>query len=200
MKHPNHRFLISTLTLAATATGLTSSIVTNGGSGPSRLEPVAATLVTTEKKDITFSVCFDNDFEEEAPTAANKIADLIQRELEQSNLFSNVKLVTPEQAGPEHFEFQILQRGPSPDTRMLLGAIQFLSLTTLPVWMTADLDWKLTVHSAARAPYTLTSSQYARRTTWLPLLVAAPFFNVEDSAADITQRTVRYFLHETLNK
>lgn len=67
MKHPNHRFLISTLTLAATATGLTSCIVTNGGSGPSRLEPVAATLVTTEKKDITFSVCFDNDFEEEAP-------------------------------------------------------------------------------------------------------------------------------------
>ena len=64
----------------------------------------------------------------------------------------------------------------------------------------ADLDWKLTVHSAARAPYTLTSSQYARRTTWLPLIVAAPFFNVEDSATDITQRTVRYFLHETLNK
>ena len=111
-----------------------------------------------------------------------------------------MKLVTPEQAGPEHFEFQLLQRGTSPDTRVQLGVIQFLSLTTLPVWMTADLDWKLTVHSAARAPYTLTSSQYVRRTTWLPLIVAAPFFNVEDSATDITQRTARYFLHETLNK
>ena len=67
MRHPNHRFLISTLTLAATATGLTSYIVTNGGSGPSRQEPVAATLVTTEKKDITFSVCFDNDFRRRSP-------------------------------------------------------------------------------------------------------------------------------------
>lgn len=200
MKHPNHRLLISTLALAATATGLTSCIVTNGGSGPSRQEPIKATQACTEKKDITFSVCFNKDFEEDSPAAANKLADLIQGELEQSKLFNSVKLVTPEQAGPEHFEFEILQHGPAPDARMQLGAVQTLSLTTIPVWMTADLNWKLTVHSAAHAPYTLTSSQYIRRTTWLPLIFAAPFFNVEDSAADITQRTVRYFLQETLGR
>ncbi len=149
---------------------------------------------TTSMKDMTFSINFTNEMGGDSSYQPEKLIKTMQAKLMDTGLYRSVTY-TPHTISNNHYTFTINIHGIGKGQRAALGFIHGLSLFTLPVWYTQEMDVRLDINNGGKK-LALATDQYARTYMWAPFILASPFANRGTATENTVERFVAFFCHE----
>ncbi len=146
---------------------------------------------------VTFSVFRNNSFvntPNKAWVSEEQIVTSIQDKLVESGLFSDVRHVELEQAGPRHLHFDVNLYGSMEPTTAFLSC---LTCTAFPTAMVLNMNTTMTLFSHGR-PRTRRQTQHTNTDIiWLPFAIVTPFYyNHRTGRNQMLEGTMNYFLQE----
>lgn len=180
------------ITLTAASIVLTSCMVTSGSRDASY--DFVPSYNTTATKDITFSVAFNNEMQGDSSYQLEELINTIREKLMDTGLYRSVTY-TPHTVSSNHYTFTIRVHGIGKTQRFCLGFIHGLSLYTLPVWFTQEMDVRLDVTNGGNS-LAMATDQYARTYMWAPFVFTMPFANRSTATEDTVERFIAFFCHE----
>lgn len=153
---------------------------------------------TAQPRDVTFSLEYKDDSQDHF-NREGEVIRAIESEMQHSGMFRSVQLVSAKAPrGPLHYAYTVRTDGPSYLKAIGLGLLNGLTYTTLPVWMTYEADWSLTVYTDGEATYNNASEQERTYVQWLPCALISPYTLLQEG--DINTRAVNYFLSDIQQK
>lgn len=152
---------------------------------------------TAYRPDVTFSLVFDDKDSDGFLKEGAAVAG-IENEMKASNMFNNVKYVAPSYRGPLHYEYTARLTAPSYIRSFLLGCVGGFTFMTVPVWISYEVDWTLTVYKNGKEIYNDKSEQEMSVIYWLPAPLSWPWAITQDG--DMVTRGVNYFLKDLQQK
>lgn len=178
--------------IAAASLTLSSCMVVSGSRDATyKFRP---SQIYTASKDVTFSVNFSNQHGEDGAYQPEAIVKLIQEKLMDTGLYRSVTY-TPYTKSNNHYVFTIDVHGIGRGARSVLCFLHGLTLTTMPMWLTHDMEVRLDVENNGKK-MSLATSLYARSYMWTPLLLAAPFANRNTASEKTVERFIAFFSNE----
>ena len=174
---------------------ITQCTTISTGDGPSATQRDIYGLAQ-EKRDITFSVDFCDDYGPEAWFDKEEIIVAVREDFEESGLFNKVHYSATGFASARHYHFRVNLSGTDVQTRLLLANLSGLTLLTIPVWHNTQLDWSMSHIYKGKEVFATSSAQAASDVWWLPAIVAMPFFNHATTGSRMKHSAIYYFLKE----
>ncbi len=150
---------------------------------------------------MTFSVNIQNASEEIPIPRGLRQGDFERaalRTLTDSGLFSSVRCVAPEQAGPHHLTFDIIvgREINSLGLNFLLRLPSICSALIIPSWHTDDLVLTMTAVSGKKQLIKVPAQHAITKCLWLPLVLSAPFWTDGKATEELRQAAMQYFCSE----
>lgn len=178
--------------LALASLTLSSCMVTSGSRDVTyKFRP---SYTNTSNKDLTFSVQFTNTLGGDSSYQPEKLIKTIQSKLMDTGMYRSVTY-TPHTRSADHYVFTINVHGISKSQRAALGFVHGLTLFTLPVWFTQEMDVRLDVDHGGKT-LAMATDQYARTYMWAPFIFAAPFANSSTATENTVERFIAFFCSE----
>ncbi|MBP3546347.1 MAG: hypothetical protein J6K16_04355 [Alphaproteobacteria bacterium] len=149
-----------------------------------------------EKKDVTFSVSFDESIGKNVNKYEKKLANSIKEYLKESKFFDKVYYTTNQ--GDLHYHFEGHFAGTDPQTRYGMGLLLGYTLFLIPMEESYDVDVTMHVFRKGKEVYAITAPNRVNRLYWLPFIVTWPFANYITVGNYVIRKDMRYFMSEII--
>ena len=172
--------------------------VTSGAGPHGRKSDLSGPVQT--RRDVTFSVDFQDDYGPEAWFDEEDIIMAIREGFERSGLFRRVLLVPPGQASARHYHFRVNMSGTPMNERMGWSYLSGITLLCIPTWYSLHLDWSMSYLHQGQEVMAASSHQKGTDILWLPGAVTWPFLNHWTVGKGMCRRPVYYFISQIREK